>query len=64
VMTGGHPTTMGAVVALSVAPDGMSVVSGGDDGSMVVWDLGSGQMVKRFVHSSRTVYGSKSILSM
>jgi WD40 repeat protein len=55
---------MGAVVALSVAPDGMSVVSGGDDGSMVVWDLGSGQMVKRFVHSSRTVYGSKSILSM
>lgn len=44
----GHPTYTKSILSLSVSPDGAWCASGADDGSVVVWELGSGRVLRRF----------------
>jgi WD40 repeat protein len=48
VFTGAHPTNTSSILSLAVSPDGLSIASGGDDGSVVVWDIAQGKPIKRF----------------
>lgn len=38
------------VLALSVSVDGVSLLSGGEDGNALLWDIGSGQQVRQLAH--------------
>ena len=44
----GHPSRTATILKLAMSPDGQLIASGGDDGSIVVWDLASGRVLKRY----------------
>jgi WD40 repeat protein len=44
----GHPTFTKSILSLAASPDGTWCASGGDDGSVVVWELSSGRVLRRF----------------
>jgi transcription initiation factor TFIID subunit 5 len=48
VFAAGHPTTATTILTVSISPDGQTMASGADDGTIVVWDLGSGDIIKRY----------------
>jgi tetratricopeptide (TPR) repeat protein len=56
-----------AVAHLAFDSTGTRLVSGGDDGSIIVWSVGDGSTVNRFWHSSRSgavaFMGSQHVLS-
>eukprot|EP00158_Paraphelidium_tribonemae_P008433 Partr_v1_DN28578_c0_g1_i2_m73774 putative TAF5-like RNA polymerase II, p300 CBP-associated factor (PCAF)-associated factor len=49
----GHPTRTATLLSVAVSPDGHLMASGGDDGSIVVWDLASGRVMKRYGCTSK-----------
>ena len=46
----------GAIRAIAFSPDGRVAVSGATDGSLVLWDTGTGREVRTFEGHSNTVY--------
>jgi transcription initiation factor TFIID subunit 5 len=56
----GHPSRTGTILSLAVSPDGKLLASGGDDGSVVVWELSSGRVVSRFGVESTVTLDNKS----
>lgn len=61
VFTAGHPTTAANILSVAVSPDGQTAASGADDGSIVVWDLGSGGVIKRYGRAATGVSGGVSV---
>lgn len=47
----------GALFSLAVSPDGRQVATGGIDGTIRIWDLESGQLVRALVGHDYYVYG-------
>lgn len=44
----GHPTYTKSIMSLAISPDGQWAASGGDDGSVIVWEIASARVLRRF----------------
>lgn len=51
VFAAGHPPSSTAILSVAISPDGKSLATGADDGTMVIWDIASSKVMKRYTRS-------------